>query len=104
LRHRAVEDRRRLEAENASLRRRVDEIERALAEAMGAHAATVDELKDGLAGITRELARERAVRRMAETRRARPLGQRVAAEAARQAVERARGSRIWVRGCVSGGR
>jgi hypothetical protein len=87
LRHRAVEDRRRLEAENASLRRRVDE--RALAEPMGAHAATVDELKDGVAGMTRELARERALRRMAETRRARPLGQRVAAEAARQAVERA---------------
>jgi hypothetical protein len=91
-RDQAAADHRRLEARNAVLARRLGEAEHALIAAQEAHASALGEIKDALALLTRDLTRERGLRRLDDAkrlRRARPSGQRAAASAARRAVEEA---------------
>jgi hypothetical protein len=88
-RDQAAADQRHFEARNAVLARRLDEAEHALVAAQEAHAAVMNEIKDALALLTRDLARERGLRRLDDAKRLRRARPRVTAEAAaaRRAVE-----------------
>jgi hypothetical protein len=72
--------------ETAPLRKRVAELEAEV----GKRATEIAELRQATGSLTREIARERAMRRLMQSRRSnRPFEQKVAAELARGRAERA---------------